>query len=162
MVEERARRTIRSIAKRIVESRIMRTMKDAVYDQPESVGRIKVREVITQSEEVPLGLTKVRLDFPELEDDDESQWIYKVPKGWIEGGQSAEIIVRKVIKESLLSPIDNWVVAIRPYDVKTYAKPVETGDKVFHDMFFANMMNKETHRAFYEKFIHDRNLEVQL
>ncbi len=55
MVEERARRTIRSIAKRIVESRIMRTMKDAVYDQPESVGRIKVREVITQSEEVPLG-----------------------------------------------------------------------------------------------------------
>lgn len=156
MSAERARNTIRSIARRIIDSGFMRSVENIAYDPPETVGRIRVKEIIDDTSK----FNTVKLDLVVTEEGDESQLIRKVPKNWIEENVSAEVVVRKEPREgSVLSPIDYWAVAIRPYDIKAYNEPVDVDDEFFHDMFFANRMSRETHVAFYEKFIHERNFD---
>lgn len=127
------------------------------YFPPMTVGTRLVRHVIQNDQEPQTA--QVHLAFPE-EVEESSKIIHNVPLGWIEKGNTAEIIVRKSksnyeylypIPTTFLTP-KSWLVAIRKFDPHLFGQEVDPSDPDFNQMFRSNYKTLEIASAFLKLF----------
>ncbi len=125
------------------------------YYLPETVGRRPVARV--ELGEHPYSeFNQISLDIPMLNGKDDRS-IRRVPVGWFNEGDTAEIIVRRVIHmHGTPFSAPTWLVAIRPYEKGVSYKPLQDDDLDLHNMLFANRMKFAENPAFYKRFIENR------
>jgi hypothetical protein len=130
------------------------------FERPETVGTTRVFRVgglEENSHEVVLGLG-FNYVFNVF-----SQFVDGVPENYVKPGQIVEILVRKVkpyLSDALINRLLNkkhnplfWFVAIRPFSIETYGKPVDESDTVIWRMFEANFRSIRIAPEFHQMFL---------
>src|SRR3972149_3137792 len=110
---------------------------------PRSVGIIAVANVFDESG-YP-GYQTAILKLPEHPTDKRSRYVYHVPVGWVQGGATVEVLIRRIEPIPFMARaierldiITMWLTAIRPFDRTMYGKPIDRNDTVLSEMFRVN------------------------
>lgn len=144
---------------RVFDSRLFKTLESITFRAPETVGTIRVAEVVVDETRYP-GFSTIKLGFPK-EVEEESWRIYRVPPDWIEQGEITEVLVRRqqglsTVADSVFKLSETWLVAVRRFQPVHFVTPISVEDQALCEMFHANLKTQNSAPAFYERFIEDR------